>query len=234
MNAYTLMLVALLGCNGLMAQSSSNFDIDFAGGSAREFADSVGELGINVLVPGDAGQIQIPQVRLRNVTADSMFEVLNIIGDQAPIRFAWIGSGAQPMIVSADGSLVGSSNPRIWVLHNAGSQRVAQPFAIGHLIESDSNEAGYSVDEITSAIDSTVRAAAAAAGRESELSYQFHEGTELLIITGLAQDVRTAELTVSTLRQSQQAKRNYQRFGLYGETFPGLVSPDYIVEPDQR
>ncbi len=186
------------------AEELASYDVDFDGGSALDFSEILGNLGINAIFPENAEMIDIPAIRLRNVTQLDLFNALNIIGREAPIQFNWGRSGNDlPMIIGPDGQVSNDQSNQIWVLSSTGSRKTAQPFAIGPLLVSESNENGFSVDDITSAIASAAEAAAAAEGRISDLGFQYHEGTQLLIITGRVEDVRVASQTLRTLRQSR-------------------------------
>ncbi|NKB33277.1 MAG: hypothetical protein GKR91_09275 [Pseudomonadales bacterium] len=229
MRTSLLILISFFCLTSQAQEQTFEFEVDFEGGSVADFMDTLMDLGINVVVPANAEGIQIPTIKLDNVTPDRLFDALSIIGAQAPTQFTWKSSGqSMPTILSEDGSVIAGPGKKIWVLEPYGSQKTAQPFALGHLLVSENNSEGYSVDEITSAIDATVQANAQAGGRNSDIEFQYHEGTELLIITGVINDVEVAEDTLKTLRESLQSRRTSETFGglldRLGAT--GLVQPD--------
>lgn len=210
------------------ANEPPTYDLDFGGGSALDFAEVLSELEINAIYPENAGLIAIPRIRLRNVSQQDLFNALNIVGNDAAISFSWHRSGNDfPTIIQADGQVINDVRNQIWVLTSTGSKTTAQPFAIGHLLPSATNEDGYSVDDITSAIAAAAEASATAEGRISELDFKYHEGTQLLIITGRVEDVRVASQTLTTLRQSNmggllQGEFGAQFGGLRGQIVNGL------------
>ena len=203
------------------AERVKTYQIEFDGGSAEKFWEQeLRDLDLNVMLPDNAEKITLPKIRLHNASAAELFQALTLIGSQAAVKFAWTASSShRPIILGLDGPVVANPDTRIWVLQSMGVEMTAQPFAIGHLLESDSNEDGYTVDEITSVIDSTVGARASVNGRESSMKFQYHEATELLIITGTENDVRVANMTLETLRQSQESKSMKRIFGGQGGIF---------------
>ncbi len=203
MRFLTLLLLCITWNISQAADAIATYDVDFGGGSALDFADTLDDLGINAIYPENAAFIDIPAIRLRNVTQRDLFNALNIIGRDAPIRFEWGRSGNDmPLIIQPGGQVTNDQTNQIWVLISTGSRKTAQPFAIGPLLAGESNENGFSVDEITSAVASAAESAATAEGRSSELDFKYHEGTQLLIITGRVEDVRVAGMTLQTLGQS--------------------------------
>lgn len=214
MRTIIAILFGLLFTVAQAAEEVQRFDIDFDGGNAREFVEAIDNLEINLIIPGDADAIQIPTVKLRNITAAKLFQALTIIGTQSPTKFAFERSGGPyTTVLNHDGTFITDTQDQIWVLQNLSAQRTAQPFAIGHLLQSESNEQGYTIDDITSAIDSTVQAYASVAERGSDIAFQYHEGTELLIITGSVPDVTIARSTLNTLRESLRSKTWGGNFG---------------------
>jgi hypothetical protein len=170
--------------------------------------EEIQDLGLNVILPANASEIPIPPISLRITSPKQLFNALSILGDQAPVKFAWIPSSPLiPNILGPNGQIMGNDTEVVWVLTGPESSMVAKPFAIGHLLEHDQNEFGYSVDEITSVIASTVKISADVGNRESELDFQYHEGTELLIIIGKTDDLRITAETLSALRDSMIAKQ---------------------------
>lgn len=232
-----IIILLFCACFSVLTYAASEpprYDIDFSGGTAIDFAEVISELGINAIFPDNAELITIPAIKLRNVTQRDLFNALNIVGRDAPISFAWDRSGNDlPMVIQADGSVSNDQSSQIWVLSSVGSQKTAQPFSIGPLLENDSNENGFTVDEITSAIASAAEAAAAAEGRFSELEFKFHEGTDLLIIVGRTENVRVAATVLRSLSQSRM-KTPYlylydtplleqQQFGQFPDNSQGFV-----------
>ena len=205
----TLLVCALLMNPGWSAQEPTLIDIDFEGGPVWQFLERIEEFNINTMVPENASEVLIPPFSLRNTTIENLFQALSIAGSNAPVKFAWISSNRDmPLVLVNQNRLMGIDRGNItWVLTVLEPTFTVQPLAIGHLLHSQSNPHGYTMEQITSVIQSTVDAAAKAANRASALDFKYHESTELLIVTGVARDLRLTHETLGAMYQSLQAKQ---------------------------
>lgn len=170
-----------------------SYNIDFGGGTPYEFRDQeLQELGINVILPDTSQSIVFPEISLRNVTEVGLFHALTSLGANSNPPFEWQPSNEQPPIVLPNGTVIGDTGSNVWTLVPHISMS-AMPFSVRDLLEE------YSIDEITSAIEATIQAAAETQSRQSELEFRFHEATNLLIIVGYNEDLKLASVTIAAL-----------------------------------
>jgi hypothetical protein len=194
-----ILVVSLLVVGTANAQKPPVYQIDFEGGTAYEFWESqLQELEINVILPDNVRSLEIPEIRLRNVTVDELFDALTIVGQNSfPITEWEVTKIGSSPLVGSNGTVINAPGERVWTLV-AYNSRTAKPFSVRGLLEE------FSIEEITSAIESTIQATAEAQGRSSDIEFRFHEATDLLIIIGQSADVISAGQTIDALYSSWQ------------------------------
>lgn len=182
------------------------FDLKFAGGSAEDFEKSIRALDINLMLPAEADKIEIPPFEVKDVTAIELFLALNILlqGTDETVysRFE----------ISSRKSATGG----IWVLHqqtaakrNSRYERANLeleynliPINISNLLEF------YTIEDITSVIQSAVETYAGAVDKvdELKLDIKFHRETGILILSGPHGAVKLAQTTMNELRPVKEDK----------------------------
>ena len=185
------------------------FDLEFNGGTVEEFIDAIKDLDINILTTPEGRVLRMPRFKLHNITADDLFTFLNLAGGNSGYTWQLTNSQKNP-------GDPGKNN--IWVLkapennpnaankndsqQNSGPQ--AMPIAIGHLIKDKPGENGYTIEQITTAIEKTVEADYKARGADDKnrIAFQYHKDTKLLIVSGEFRAVQLAMFTINTLKKS--------------------------------
>ena len=187
------------------ADKSQSFDLDFKGGTVTEFVNAIKDLDINVLTTPEGRELKVPKFKLRNVTADDLFTFLNLTGENDGYIWQSTRSMKNPNF---------PSGKDIWILktkevtdrknqqQDSGPQ--AMPIAIGNLIKDKAGLNGFSIEEITTAIEKTVEADYKARGEDGKnrITFLYHKETKLLIVSGEGRAVHLAMLTISTLNRS--------------------------------
>lgn len=183
-------------------------DLEFNGGTVAEFVSATKDLNLNVVVPDKADEMRLQTIKVRNVEEDDLFTALNIMGVSYGLnKFVWrnLASENNP-------NYPGSKN--VWVLMEAEpppkSEPMAMPIAVSFLVKGESKSRGYTIEQITTAIKETVAADYKVRGRDGEdkISFQYHEDTKLLIVSGEKRAVDLAMITVSSLKDSLVAERD--------------------------
>lgn len=191
----------------VLADNPPRLNVDFKGGTATELAETVGKLGLNIVLQPGTENIYFPRLKLRNVLAEDLFKALSRIGWSADIPYEWqdtAGSAAHSVFTLT--KLTAKDAQREIVR----PQPLAMPIAIGRLLKSDVNPEGYTIEEITTAIMRTIEAgyAATGSGLATNPTFQYHKETEILIISGEEDHVvGLAMETIGALDDSLGIKR---------------------------
>lgn len=204
-------------------ETKETFDFKFSGGSIKELADQLTELEINIMLPLDAFEIEIPAFNAKRITVDTLFKALNnLLEARLPERSTYFeyarpytpNSNAiwtlydkkepfaqrterTPEIVSIE-SKVASLEKQIKSLGKQTvrfQETIVEPLNISHLLSD------FSIDDISTVAKEAVKAHSKAAqieGPTGEVELKFHKETEVLILAGTRTSVRIA---LNTIRQ---------------------------------
>jgi hypothetical protein len=142
---WTAMMALTLGYGSPLAHTADAeakntdgaFDLSFAGGTTKELVNEMEKasgLKLNVLIPQELTDANVPPMELRSVSVQSVFDALNVISRSS--NMMWI---RQP----------NSGNGNIWVLARSPDNRKTQAFYVGHLLKK------FTINDITTAVANT-------------------------------------------------------------------------------
>lgn len=178
----------------------TKFDLDFKGGSPKQLVDAIQKATgkpMNVLIPDEYTNVTLPELKMKNVSAEQLFNALSEASrkteymknpDGKVSTFA-SGYGFHP-----SGGLFADAT--IWSFY-VQTQKVPPPskicrfYALGPYLDW-----GLSIDDITTAI----KTGAKMLGETDEPTMSFHKDTRLLIAVG---EPSRLEIIDSVLRALQ-------------------------------
>ena len=165
------------------------FNLTFKGGTPQElvqemknavagsFTEPDNVFPINVVVPKDLEDVQVPPLTMQSVNPRTVFDTLNLIWQSEGLR--WVSAG-----------------DKAWVLQTAPDRRKAQAFFVGHLLKK------YKIEDITTAVKTTWEFGGNAGRLKPEL--KFHQDTEMLIALADGGQLSTVNEVLTQLRLGLQ------------------------------
>src|SRR6266850_3475031 len=188
-------LAQLTGVTAKHGPADGPFDLTFPGGTARDLVDAIKKAGeeqskagivVNVLLPPELSELKVPPMQLRSVTAQTIFDSLNIVWRDT---FEWHRAIPQGWMPGAYPPKLGD----IWILSRKPDQRKTQAFYVGHLLKK------FKIDDITTAVRTTWQLGSNdEKATKPELKY--HQDTQLLIALADDPQLKTASEVLSQLR----------------------------------
>ncbi len=190
-------------------------DLDFPGGSPKELVAAINKHlpesdRLNVVIPSDAGPVQIPELRMKGVTVPALFEALSAASEsrreETGVAYGFRRTQANP--------------PAWWFSFwdhrpptEAGGARAPEPvcrfFPLGSFLDP------YSIEDITTAI----RTGYDMLG-EQPPEMKFHPETSLLIAVGPAAQLQLIDNALAALATTP---RNIDP--VTGQVIPGRPNP---------
>ena len=165
------------------------FNLMFKGGTPQElvqelknavagsFTEPDNVFPINVVVPKELEDVQVPPLTMQSVNPRTVFDTLNLIWQSEGLR--WVSAG-----------------DKAWVLQTAPDRRKAQAFFVGHLLKK------YKIEDITTAVKTTWEFGGNAGRLKPEL--KFHQDTEMLIALADGGQLSTVNEVLTQLRLGLQ------------------------------
>ena len=196
MKKYLLLLlgISLLSLHPAQAQDSNpkivpviqetnslpRFDLDFAGGTPGDLVRVIEQASrkpLNAIIPDDCANVKIPRISVKNVTVAQLFEAVTSASKDTR-RFA-SGNSA---LISAYGFRTESrpDENSIWYFYWDKLVDSTPPVVCRFYQLSPYLEAGYKVEDITTAIETAWKMLGIT--RQPEIKY--HKDTKLLIAVG--------------------------------------------------
>ena len=195
------------------------FDLNFPGGTPQQLADAISKQlhkSINVIIPDELRDVQLPPLKMSNVTLDELFAALSV-ATQRFIEYAtgWTVNNRVKMpssytsARSSHGFRTADKSPgedSIWYFYYEGPPRgegdvakSVQPacryWNLSPYLD------GYKVEDITTAVETGWKMQGATPGPK----LSFHKDTKLLIGVGQALEL---EMVDDVLRQLEPVRRN--------------------------
>ncbi len=172
----------------------ATFDLDFRGGTIASYAQAIREAcpKANIVVLGDAAEVPLPAMSLRDVTVEASMRAVE--GQQQDT------SGAETALFVRGVDISGSPES-VYTIQRAPKHAPPEERPSVHVWSlSPSLASGAKLADILSAIE----AALAVDGRPSKLSY--HEATNLLIVRGVETQHQLVDSVIHEVEYSKQVK----------------------------
>jgi len=163
-------------------ESLTKFDLDFKGGHPQDLIAAIQKAtgkSLNVLIPHEYANVTLPELKMKNVTAQQLFRAL----EQASHKTEYLIIGNNQTFNTAFGFRANSdniTNDTIWYFY-VQKPNVPPPYKICRFYSlAPYLDSGVSVDDITTAI----KTGAKMLGDTDEPTMSFHKDTKLLIAVG--------------------------------------------------
>jgi hypothetical protein len=174
------------GISDIIVQRPS-FNLDFKGGTPQELAKTMRTEfektmteppAINVVIPDDLANTQVPAIQMRKVDAGGVFEALNQIWRNEGLQ--WVRAG-----------------DNVWVLHRAPDRRKTRAFYVGDLLKK------FKINDITTAVKTTWEFNGPEKSSQPDLKY--HQETNMLIALADKEQLDSASEVLEQLRRAVDA-----------------------------
>lgn len=195
---FGLVLAAAMAGVGLRAQTGGAlpgpggerpwFNLDFKGGTPQELVQAMRAAfektwteppAINIIVPDNLANREVPAIQLRKVDAGAVFEVLN--GMWRADGLQWVRAG-----------------DNVWVLHGVSDRRKTRAFYVGDLLKK------FKINDITTAVKTTWEFGGA--GKASKPDLKYHQETNMLIALAEKEQLDTVTEVLAQLRMAVDAE----------------------------
>lgn len=199
---------------GAVARSTPPFTVtlDFPGGSLANYLDAIrraaGHNPANIMIRGDAADIQIAPVSLRDITIDQATELIAGPHSEGPRRYHVETSRYAAESAAGAAYLV--------VIHDAGDAAAVRPSRVSILtlrdlicpLPGDPRDSTVPAEVALTAVEAAV-AVAAPEGQRSKI--QFHAESGLLVLAGPPEAISAAEEVLDRIRSDVRARRERSR-----------------------
>ena len=160
------------------------FNLDFKGGTPQELVAAmrvafektmVEPPAINIVVPDNLTNREVPSIQLRKVDAGTVFEMLNGIWRSEGLQ--WVRAGEN-----------------VWVLHGVPDRRKTRAFYVGDLLKK------FKINDVTTAVMTTWEFGGAGKAWKPDLKY--HQETNMLIALAEKEQLDTVTEVLAQLRMA--------------------------------
>ena len=204
-SAQTTNTVQPLGANTQTQEGPARIELSFPGGNLESFVaalrEAAGEAAVNIVMPQQARELEVPPLELRGVTVHGAVRSLELaFGDDSPYR---LGVREIDPIGPVFGVEVARFNP--FGGRSAPLQQTLDVISVADMLEKEGKVGGISADVLLSSVETALRMSPTSTdGADESLApeIRFHEQGGLLIVKGLPQEVSIVRQTLSELRGS--------------------------------
>lgn len=193
-------------------QKAPVFDLDFPGGTVEQFAQYVNDARktpINLVFDDQDSTLRIPRLELKNVTIESLFEVLDTLGRSREDGFTVVlASGAGPMMVRGQPNttvtvtrpVLTDGEEKVYLLYPRNRRNQLEQVKFFNL---EAYLVRSSVEDITTALNAGYQLKT---GSTERLNLKFHKETQLLMVRGGPEELSMVADVLSQLKPSVPAK----------------------------
>ncbi len=168
------------------------FDFDFPGGVPQDLVTAIEKSSgeqLNVIIPPQLSQIQIPPLKFHSVSVSSIFMALSVASRSLSEGRAMYGF-----------HLVDNSTPGVWIftvdkLAEAKQPKVCRYYQLGPYLD----ELNYKIDDITTAIQTGWKMM----GDQNPPELKFHKDTKLLIAVGEPMQLEVIDSVIKELAKAR-------------------------------
>jgi hypothetical protein len=205
--------------DGAAAASLKHFDLDFPGGSPREFVAAISKaMGkpLNVVIPESNADVQIMPIKVSNVTVPELFRAVQTASAREIPIVTQSGSGGGKSIQFKSGSLSFRSNSdpvtdeTIWAFqalglpteeYKAALQATEQPNVVCQYFQLAPHLEDHTIEDITTAIQTGWKMLKV----EPMPQLSFHKETKLLIAVGAKDQIEMIPQVLGQLQADNTA-----------------------------
>jgi len=158
----------------------TKFDLDFPGGSPNELVAAIQKsMGhpLNAIVPDEYASLNLPPLKMRNVTVAQLFQALETACQSTTRVFGFQTQGT-------------ISDDSVWYFHFSGQPQASRFYLLTPYLDR-----GLTVDDITTAIEKGWKMA----GTSPMPALSFHKETKLLIAVGEWSQLQTIDQVLGAL-----------------------------------
>jgi hypothetical protein len=187
------------------APTLTKFDLDFKGGHPQDLLEAIQKATgkkLNALVPDDVANVNLPELKMKNVTALQLFNALDAVSRKS--EYVKNSDGSYSTYNTGYGfRAIGDTytDDTIWHFYvqkpNIPARlQICRFYALGPYLDW-----GLSIDDITTAI----KTGAKMLGDNSEPAMSFHKDTRLLIAVGEPGKLDIIDSVLTALRPPSNA-----------------------------
>lgn len=179
------------------------FDIDFPGGTVVEFVEAVGKARgtlVNVLIPEELKLVMIPEMKMSQVEAKSLFNALSAALARTKRRQS-VSGASQYYERQSVGYTFQPVAEGVWTFAAVGDSDEARPAAQSVVFFSLEPYLGqYSIDDIITVVE----AGNQLRPNSQPLNLKFHKETQLLVVRGTAEDLDLVKGALAQLPRGEK------------------------------
>ncbi len=199
----TGLLVSVILASSSPGQAPSGdalIDLRFRGGTAAQYIEAVREAAgdLNILVPPEAAEVQMPPVNLKLVSVSAAIRLLEDKADESPDRRVWLSVTELPIYASGE-------RQTFEVIAQVRSHRKrisdAHVWTVSNLVGDDLS---------SKAVLSAVEMALDVVNSKTAPDVRFHEETGLLIATGDENQMETINAVLTRLSDAAAERRQHE------------------------
>lgn len=191
------------------------FDMDFPGGTPRDLVKAIDKAplkgfnafgggangqSLNVIIPDDCANVKIPAISVKNVTVPQLFEAVTPATQETHREYSGFYPGGSKFVVKAYGfRTIGAPNENsIWYFYRDKLPDETPPPVCRFYQLSPYIEAGYKVEDITTAIET----AWGMLDTHPRPEIKYHKDTKLLIAVGATDKLRMIDDALEQLSKA--------------------------------
>ncbi len=227
----------------IAADPEIRFDLQFEGGTPAELVEAIEQAGVgtlNVIIPRDLADTEIPAMRVKHVTVPQLFEALTVASRKTVTwtydsGFAPYAGPRQYQQKETSFGFRTQGQPSatsIWTFYAERPPVTTSPPPVPKVVRFYQlapylDQERYRVDDITTAIQTGWRML----GDEDPPTLNFHKDTKLLIALGTQSQLQMIEEVLSQLGPRGSAPSVGSVPSVRQPTAPRLVAPPEAVAP---
>lgn len=196
-------LTALTNPQGAPPNDTIRFDFDFPGGTVVEFVEAVGKARgtlVNVLIPEELKLVMIPEMKMSQVEAKSLFNALSAALARTKRRQS-VSGASQYYERQSVGYTFQPVAEGVWTFAAVGDSDEARPAAQSVVFFSLEPYLGqYSIDDIITVVE----AGNQLRPNSQPLNLKFHKETQLLVVRGTAEDLDLVKGALAQLPRGEK------------------------------